>query len=61
MTTWELYTWIAIVVLVVGSVGIFVWFLVDVRRLLRRRGHGGEVGPEEDRDRPNARPSPRDP
>lgn len=34
-------TWLAIGVLVLGSLAVFGWFLVEVRRMWRRpRGHG---------------------
>lgn len=37
MSGWELGTWAAIGVLAVGSVAVFIWFLRDAIRLLRRR------------------------
>lgn len=37
MSGWEIGTWIAIGVLAVGSVAVFLWFLNDAVRLLRRR------------------------
>lgn len=36
MTAWELWTWVAIGVLEVGSVAVFGWFLVEVAALWRR-------------------------
>lgn len=44
MTKWEVYTWLAIGVLVVGSLAVFGWFLRDALRLYRRLGRGREVG-----------------
>ena len=38
MTPLELWTWIAIGVLTIGSAAVFVWFLYDVMRL----GIGGD-------------------
>ena len=37
MSGWEIGTWIAIGVLFVGSVAVFLWFLGDALRLLRKR------------------------
>jgi hypothetical protein len=36
MTALELWTWIAIGVLIVGASAVFVWFLRDVLRIWRR-------------------------
>jgi hypothetical protein len=33
----ELATWLSVLVLGPGSVLIFVWFLVDLKRILRRK------------------------
>ncbi|MFS8637104.1 MAG: hypothetical protein FWJ74_03415 [Gemmatimonadota bacterium] len=35
MNGWDIVTWSAIVVLVAGSVAVFVWFLGAARELLR--------------------------
>jgi hypothetical protein len=35
MSAWELFTWISIAVLVLGSGAVFAWFLRDALRLLR--------------------------
>jgi hypothetical protein len=32
----ELATWLSVIVLGPGSVAIFVWFLLDVRRIFRK-------------------------
>ena len=37
MTALELWTWISIVVLILGSSAVFVWFLRDVLRMGRRK------------------------
>lgn len=37
MSPWTLATWASIVVLIVGSLGVFVWFLRDAVELLRKR------------------------
>jgi hypothetical protein len=33
----ELTTWLCVVALGPGAVAIFVWFLLDLRRILRRQ------------------------
>jgi hypothetical protein len=33
----ELFTWIAIAVLIGGSLAVFAWFLAEVLRMFRRR------------------------
>jgi hypothetical protein len=35
---WELATWVAVAVLVPGSVAIFVWFVADAVKLYHRFG-----------------------
>lgn len=35
MNPWALFTWLAIAVLVLGSMAVFVWFCRDLRRLVR--------------------------
>ncbi|HEX6133844.1 MAG TPA: hypothetical protein VFZ24_07770 [Longimicrobiales bacterium] len=40
MSAMAVFTWLAIVVLVAGSLAVFGWFLVDVVRLFGRRGRG---------------------
>lgn len=40
MNRWEFWTWLAIFVLIFGSIGAFLWFLRDAVRLFR-----GELGP----------------
>ena len=44
-------TWAAIVILVVGSSAIFVWFLFDAKELLRGPGGDDESGEAERRRR----------
>lgn len=44
MSAWAVATWIAIVTLGVGSIAVFVWFLGDAWRLLRRRRGAGPGG-----------------
>ena len=40
MSVFDLFTWLAAIVLVGGSLAVFAWFLVDVRRVLRtERAH----------------------
>jgi len=38
MRLFDLVTWVAVVILVVGSSGIFVWFLKDAGKVLRGNG-----------------------
>lgn len=33
----ELATWLSVLVLGPGAIGVFVWFLWDVRRIFQRR------------------------
>jgi hypothetical protein len=33
MSAWSLWTWISIAILSVGSIAVFVWFLVDILRI----------------------------
>lgn len=35
MTTWEWGTWFACAVLGPGAVAVFIWFLRDLRKLIR--------------------------
>jgi hypothetical protein len=37
MSGWEVATWLAIAVLVFGSLAVFAWFAVDVRAWLREQ------------------------
>lgn len=37
MSVLALFTWLAIVVLVGGSLAVFLWFLAEVLRTFRRR------------------------
>ena len=37
MSGWELGTWLAIGVLIVGSIAVFAWFLRDAVRIIRSR------------------------
>ena len=32
----ELATWLSVIILGPGSVAIFIWFLLDLKRILRR-------------------------
>lgn len=43
MNAWTIFTWLSIAILVLGSVGVFIWFLDDARRLLE-----GDEGPTDD-------------
>ena len=36
MKTIELATWLAVIILGPGSIAIFLWFLADLKRILRR-------------------------
>ncbi len=36
MSAWEFWTWVAIAVLVFGSIAAFIWFLRDAVRLFRQ-------------------------
>lgn len=47
MSVWAIGTWAAIFTLCVGSVAVFVWFLSDALRLLRKRraASGGRAAP----------------
>lgn len=38
MSPWGVATVIAIWILLIGSVGVFVWFLAEVIRMARRQG-----------------------
>lgn len=44
MTLLALATWSAVVVLVVGSVVVFVWFLFDIGEVLHGHGPGAGQG-----------------
>jgi TRAP-type C4-dicarboxylate transport system permease small subunit len=46
MRPFDVATWTAIVILVVGSSGIFLWFLKDAGRVLR----GDDSAAQEDRE-----------
>jgi hypothetical protein len=35
MSVWELWTWVSIVVLTIGSMAVFLWFLLDLVRVRR--------------------------
>ncbi len=41
MSTMAALTWLAIGVLVLGSLAVFGWFLVEVGRMFRRKGPTG--------------------
>ena len=42
MSVWTLATWVSIVVLALGAIAVFGWFLVDAVKLLKsRRRRGG--------------------
>lgn len=48
MTAFAAWTWSAIVVLIVGSSGVFVWFLGDAWRMMRalkRDAHESDQSP----------------
>lgn len=49
MSRWEVWTWIAIAVLLFGSIGAFIWFLWDAVRLLRDEPGMGAAELETDR------------
>jgi hypothetical protein len=36
MSSWEVWTWISIVILTVGSAAVFFWFLADIVRIRRQ-------------------------
>jgi heme/copper-type cytochrome/quinol oxidase subunit 2 len=55
MNRWDLFTYIAVVLLVTGSTVVFVWFFRDARRILREM----EKDPEEMAGNPQ-RPGPVD-
>lgn len=38
MNGWDFFTWSAIVVVVAGSIAVFVWFLGAARELFRDEG-----------------------
>ena len=42
MSGWEIGTWAAIAGLSFGSIAVFVWFLGDALKILRRRRPGAE-------------------
>lgn len=46
MRLFDLATWAAIVILVLGSLAVFAWFLKDAGKVLRGEGRG----PEEPRE-----------
>jgi hypothetical protein len=35
MSSWEFWTWVSILILTVGAVAVFGWFLVDILRIRR--------------------------
>jgi len=35
VSTWTLWTWISIGILIFGSTSVFVWFLFDITRIRR--------------------------
>ena len=39
---WDFFTWLSIWVLIVVSLAVFAWFTVDVRRMHREMGEGGD-------------------
>lgn len=39
---WDFFTWVAIVVLIAGSLAVFIWFLRDVRKLVDDLGRERE-------------------
>ncbi len=45
MRPFDLATWAAIVILVLGSLAIFLWFLKDAGRVLRGEGKAPPRGP----------------
>jgi hypothetical protein len=45
MNRWDVGTWIAIVILIVGSLIVFGFFVRDVRVILREMGGPGGRGP----------------
>ncbi len=44
MSLLTLVTWAAVVVLVVGSLAVFVWFLFDIQKVLHGPAPGSEGG-----------------
>lgn len=56
MSGWELATLASILVLLGGSLAVFAWFLVDVRRVLGPRP--GAEDPHEPEDRKESHPAP---
>jgi hypothetical protein len=36
MMSWDAFTWLAIAILIFGSVAVFAWFLTEALRLLRQ-------------------------
>lgn len=44
MSAWDLWTWVAIAVLVLGAPLIFIWFLVDAVRLISGTGTDDDAG-----------------
>lgn len=51
MSSWEIWTRIAIAILVFGSVAVFAWFLVEVVALARGRRSTRETREDPDPDR----------
>jgi hypothetical protein len=43
MSRWEIWTWLAIAVLIFGSIGAFVWFLRDAVRLFGGESRDGDA------------------
>jgi hypothetical protein len=56
MSGWAVATWVAILVLVLGSLAVFAWFVRDLRRLTR--GGAWSAGPPDAGDRPLDTPGP---
>lgn len=42
MNFWDLFTWVSVAVLVIGALGIFAFFLLDLRGVLKGRGDPGD-------------------
>lgn len=47
--TWDFFTWLSILVLIAGSLAVFVWFLRDVRVLVADLGSPRDKGDPADK------------
>ena len=39
MNNWEIFTWITVFILGFGSVAVFIFFVKDIKEILKKSGH----------------------